>query len=253
MDEPEFQNLTPGEAADLALCGISAPAQLRRTGAEAVWRDLQKAQSFFPEHRITLTPARLLQLCAEAGAPQSEPLPAAKPLDVPAAEAARTLRPVPLRSAAAETAGTIDIPKAVRETGAHKGYHPIRCSHPLRTYLGAWATVLFFPGIFGIVSLPLILLFGMFGSVNPTYLIAGVLLLVAPYLIMLRRTTCSVCHVRVFSFSAYGRNRVAHHWPLLGYTLSTALHIIFCLSYNCPACGTPQKLFRRSHSHHHHS
>ncbi len=126
--------------------------------------------------------------------------------------------------------------------------HAIHCAHPFATYLAAWATI--FLVIAGVVLVLSVagLLIGLEYTGSAGLIFAAVLaVVVINYAIMLGLAACSTCRVSIFSFRRYARNRKAHHIPLLGYTVSTALSVIFCLRYRCPSCGTPQKLFGHRH------
>lgn len=269
-----FSHLTPGERSDLELCGITAPEQLGRISAEQLWADLQKAQSFFPEHRLSLTPQRIARLCpAQPEAPAEQPA-AAEPQQQKEITAWDELRPLQTpkinaafkrRTGASHTDshdGTIEVidrergvpvKKVEKINGLSKHFHAVHCTHSWRTYFGALATLLVFPALIGLIAVPVLLLTDQAPTLSPLLYGAGFAALVIPYLIYVHMATCSVCHMNIFSFKAYTRNRAAHHLPLLGYTFATALHILLFFQYRCPACGTQQKLFgrHRGRPHHH--
>lgn len=257
-----FAQLTPAEREDLKLCGITAEQQLARTSAETVWDDLQKAISFFPNHRIALSPERLLELWQTAAATAQE-------------EAARTgatsaekeawaglnistthevttgfkRRSSHRNGAAAPAAEVPSITEKrkeqeIRAKEISKASHDIHCSCSGATYLAAIATLLVVPSIMAMIAAPLLFLNGI-PDKKILFCCVAVILLGLPYLVLSRMALCSVCHMPVFSFAKYGRNRAAHHLPLLGYTIATALHVLFTMRFRCPACGTGMRLFRR--------
>ena len=73
------------------------------------------------------------------------------------------------------------------------------------------------------------------------------LFIVGLYFVFMNISLCSVCHMKLFTFRHYARNRQAHRLPLLGSCLATALRIAFTMRFRCPACGTLQVLTRSSH------
>ena len=142
-------------------------------------------------------------------------------------------------------AGNVNIQKLAEEEKAHnltsKNY-AIRCLRPYSIYLGSWAALLAIVSFAVFISIPLIAL--VFTFPFPFYHVMGaVFAFVIPYVILLPKATSSVFRLLVLLFRNYPHNRAAHKCPFLGYTISTALHIITLFWYRCPACGTPQKLF----------
>lgn len=266
MQTLSYEELTPTEREELALCGITNDEQLKRCTVSSLMQDLSQLQSFFPNHKPVLSEARVAALCSE---PQKEKesaedefipettggTPAAqfkhkKNLreeilqEREAAEQARRLKHRDSNLSAAE--------KLERMHGLSKHFHAIRCSHPLRVYFGAWATLLLIIPFFALLAIPAMLLTGDIDSGKPLYYGIGFALLVLPWLMIARRAECGVCHIPLYRFGNYPHNRDAHHLPLLGYTLTTALHIIFLFWFRCPACGTMLKINTQSSHRHHH-
>lgn len=277
-------NLSPAELEDLKLCGITNAEQLRRASAATVWADVQKAQEFFPSHRFAVTEARLQQLC---GGEEQAPLETKLNKDTeawdnlvieptristtgfkrrsrhhseqqdtapaqPQAKPALPNAPLPLAEMLGAEELAKDIRTAQRVSGLSKNFHAIHCNRSLSTYLGAWAALMVVPSLAAMVVTPLLLLSG---GDTKKIVFYGVLfiLLGIPHMFLSRMATCSVCHIGIFSFRNYPRNKAAHHLPLLGYTLATALHVIIFFQFRCPACGTQMKLFgrHRGKPHHH--
>lgn len=55
-----------------------------------------------------------------------------------------------------------------------------------------------------------------------------------------------VCLLGILPYFFFAfRSKVRHHFPLLGYQLPTALHILLFRKFRCPSCGTPQRLKRK--------
>lgn len=262
--------LSSGEIRDLALCGISTPDQLKKVKAETLWRDLQKAQEFFPDHRLSLTQDRVARICGE-GAAEAAPVKRYQQsatwanLDIKAHGQVLSKMKYPHQVEEAEEEENDDtiteddeqlglpIKKAQHVSGLSKSFHAVHCTHSWLTYFGAFATVLLLPAICCLGIVPAMLLQGI--EAEPIHLVyagAACFALMLPHIIYSRITTCSVCHMRIFSFKNYGRNRAAHHLPILGYTIPTALHILLFFQYRCPACGTTQKLFARRSKRHRH-
>lgn len=276
-------SISPAELEDLKLCGITNAEQLRRASAATVWADVQKAQEFFPSHRFAVTEARLQQLCGgdETSQEKQQPdkeddawanliieptristtgfkrrsrhhdAPQGTASTQPQANPALPNAPLPL----AEMMGAEELAKdarpAQRVSGLSKNFHAIHCNRSFSTYLGAWAALMVVPSLAAMVLTPILLLGG---ADTKKIIFYGVLciLLGVPHMFLSRMATCSVCHIGIFSFRNYPRNKAAHHLPLLGYTLATALHVIIFFQFRCPACGTQMKLFGRHHGKPHH-
>lgn len=268
MPTLSFEELSQAEREELALCGITDAEQLQRCTAEGLMHDLARLQSFFPKHEPALSEARVKALCpAEAEQEEKEAISSdfipettggmpsvqfknKKNLreeimaEREAAEQARRSRVRGSKLSASE--------KLERMHGLSKHFHAIRCSHPLRVYFGAWATLLLIIPFFALLTIPAMLLTGDIDSGKPLYYGIGFALLVLPWLMIARRAECGVCHIPLYRFGNYPHNRDAHYLPLLGYTFTTALHIIFLFWFRCPACGTMLKINTQGHRHHHH-
>lgn len=265
MPTLSYEELSQAEREELALCGITNAEQLQRCTAEGLMQDLALLQRFFPNHVPTLSEKRVQSLClaeqAETVAADADILPemtATSPtepfkqkknlreeimIEREAAEQARRLRNTDRNLSPAE--------RLERMHGLSKHFHAIRCSHPLRVYFGAWATLLLVVPFFALLAIPVMILTGDIEGGKPLYYGIAFAVLVLPWLLIARRAECGVCHIPLYRFGNYPHNRDAHHLPLLGYTLTTALHIIFLFWFRCPACGTMLKINTRGHHHHH--
>lgn len=62
------------------------------------------------------------------------------------------------------------------------------------------------------------------------------------YLMIARPTKCRVCGQPLFSPKACRRNPKAHHFPLLGYILPTAVQMMIFHWFRCMYCGTSIRL-----------
>ena len=255
MADLSFNNLTSAEKEELALCGITTAEQLQRCSAETLWHDLEHLKEFFPNRVPVLTEKRVQEICSDNVEEEEETSPISdfrlQPTDhLPVTQFKRK------RNLRAELEGGRKNPSAHeklnRMHGLSKHFHAIHCSHPWRVYLGAFATLLLLIPFFALLTIPAMLLTGDLNSGKPIYFAAAFMVLVLPWLLIARNAQCSVCHIPLYRFGDYPHNREAHHLPILGYTITMALHIIFLFWFRCPACGTPMKLFSRSRSHHHH-
>ncbi len=130
--------------------------------------------------------------------------------------------------------------------------HAIRCTRPIAVYLGAWATLLLIAYIAAVVLCLIEVLLGV--KFESKFLVraggAASIICLGAYFLMMRHALCSTCRMTIYSFRNYPRHRRAHYSALLGYTIPTALSVIFLFRFRCPACGTPQKLIG-GHRHHH--
>lgn len=257
-----ISTLPESEREALALCGIAHDRQLAEIPAAKLAADLAKARKLFPGKVADIALARLQELCCaaaaglglapaqgdgEAGEPDFAPMAAAgneprpfQPRQYPKLE----IRSGRRRSHAAQAAD------ASREKGnARKPERSIHCVRPVRIYVGALATILLVVDIALCVVMPIYLIAGGECKATPNEmgLIAAAAAL--PYIFYARRACCPVCNMKLFTLlSRFPHNKQAHRLPILGYTIATALHIIFRLWFHCPACGTAQRLLHRSHS-----
>ncbi|MBR5523292.1 MAG: hypothetical protein IKV82_07500 [Akkermansia sp.] len=283
--QPILASLSPEEQAALKLCGITKDTQLARTHADALARDLQVCREHFPELACEIPLQKLRLICAEARTQHGELEGAVR--EAPSKEAQeqgelfftrayptlvvskhrRSHKPQPGATVAhplsatdeeivkeevnlIDGARTSDRQERVGKVSGYEFHNAVHSAHPLAVYLGAWATLLFVADIAAIIIVPLLIILGFEIPINikttgVAIAIAGAL----PYFCLRAHAVCSVCRVSVFSFKKYSHNRQAHWMPLLGCAIPTALHVAFCFWFRCPACGTPQKLFRRTGRH----
>lgn len=272
--------LSPEERATLKLCGITQDAQLARTTCSALAQDLQHCREHFPNQSCDITPARLQEICAQAKKTteqQEQESPDTRPRKEETDDGLFFSRSCPplivssRRSRHSHVPGAVpavpigasneeiekhephyDVNDRQERTGlaaAYDYHNAVHNTHSIAVYLGAWSTILFVADIAAIIIIPLLVILGFDISID----IKGTGAIIAigcalPYICFLSRAVCSVCRISIFSFKKYSHNRQAHWMPLLGCALPTALHIAFRFWFRCPACGTPQKLFRRPKS-----
>ncbi len=244
----------------LNICGISQDEQLARISPRALLRDMETAANLFPDTLETLPEySRLEYICALAAStvklPTAEAVAGAwrgkkAPIDVANEE------PQNLRFSPASGRMLVDdqvikqaeiLDERRRNSDPRDFAHAICCQHPVAVYLGAWFTI-FLMGVIFILLLGVVgILIGIdfSGPVKP--LIAALVVTVLGYAVLAKSAICSTCRIAIFSFRPFPKHRKAHHIPLLGYTLATALMVIFLFRFRCPSCGTTQKLFGKRH------
>ncbi len=240
MKQDLFAKLTAEEKETLTLCGISSQEQLLKSSVKQILRDIELAKTCFPEKHFTLTEARLNAIISDAAETEDniQNTPSFVQFDELYIE--RKAPEVSFRHNAKREKNSA----ASKVLPAHHILHsPVRSSHPFLAVFSALSTLLL---IVPAVSIPALIVLSAINNLPliPLHYLAICLIIVPciPFLILSRMATCPVCHMKIFSFSQYTRNRAAHHLPGLGYNIATALHTIFLLRYNCPACGTPVKL-----------
>ena len=240
-----YNRLTPQELEDLRLCGVTSPEQLKPLSAQRLIHDLQQAREFFPEKTFTLTPERIRELYAgmQAQEEAQDELQARLP-------GSRSAMPTTGYRRGPESTAQKQTPARSLENQFIM-HSPVRCTHPALAFIAACCTLFLLIPLVSIAVFPILMITDNMPQIRVDYLAAIVLgIPCLLYILIARKADCPVCHMRVFRFTHYTRNRAAHHLPLLGYNFATALHIIFFWKYNCPGCGTPVR-FRMKKSHRH--
>ena len=242
MNTDPFECFPAQEREELALCGITTAEQLAACKVERVAADLRQARDFFPGRCFVLTEERLRDMLAAVHAPQTT-MSDSRSADIPHLHARGKSLPTTGLHHSSEKE-----PEEITANMTHyKGmlHTPVRSSHPDVAVLAAVSTfLLVIPVVFTIAFVAAVIT-GTLPETPvplPVVLVVFIVLPVLPYLIFARLATCPVCHIRIFRLHRYTRNRAAHRFPLLGYNLSTALHLIFRAFYICPGCGTPVRL-----------
>ena len=239
-----YERLTPQELEDLRLCGITSPEQLKNLTAQRLINDLQQAREFFPEKAFTLNPERICGLFSSL--PQEAATQEVQQVNLPGTRSAMPTTGYRQSSA--------NMPKQsmVRSMDSQFIMHsPVRCSHPVLAFIAACCTLVLLIPLVSIVVFPILMITDNMPHMRVDYLAAIVLgIPCLLYVLIARKADCPVCHMRIFRFTHYTRNRAAHHLPLLGYNFATALHIIFFWKYNCPGCGTPVRFRLKKSSRH---
>lgn len=269
MSDNLYETMSAAEQADLKLCGITTEEQLLNCTPSTLWRDLEQARSFFPDHAFALTEQRVQELCRQEEEEVAEEeeetstIPGLKEgqpgLPTVQFKNKKNLRKALLRERELQEEerhrrrnelGTIAKLESLH--GLSKHFHAVRCSHPHRVLFGAWATLLLIVPFCGLLLIPFMLLTGNIDQMKPVTFGIAFAATVLPWFLIARTAECGVCHMRIFNFKHYGHHRDAHHLPFIGYTIATALHIILLFWFRCPACGTQMKLFGSGHRRHHH-
>lgn len=261
-DHDLFSTLPAEVRQALTLCGIQNSEQLSRANISLLWEDLKRAHAFFPQDvgvnvfEQLKALVRLLQN-EEAGEDVPPPLPNGEISQLPPYKTQRnklldlstrqkeeeeefpTVAPAsPPLPAHAVTSGK----RSSRGT-EHSHDRAIRNGRIFAVSFCALATLLLPMAFIGLLYGGFYLIFN--AGKAPIAVIAvlsasGVCILT--YLALLNQSICSVCKMPLFTFRKYARNRNAPRWPLLGYSLTAALHVLFARHFRCPACGTLQRL-----------
>lgn len=243
--------ITPEEREELALCGITSRKQLLQIAPTSLWRDIQQARECFPSRHFVLTRERLLSLYdtpisvatdeeKRPGESLQEQVPAECPNDelniVRSAPEVRFQQRTRNRQEDSSASSTVKQAVPLHSS--------VRCTHPFKAVMAALCTLTLTIPLISLVALPWMMLTNNLPAI-PLEVLAGAVLVFPclAYIIFARLATCPVCHMRVFRFAHYTRNREAHYLPLLGYNFTTALHMLIFWRYNCPACGTPVKFY----------
>lgn len=243
MEQVPYDSLTTAEREDLALCGITSQDQLTRSTASALRRDLAQAKSFFPNRKFALTDEKINALL-----PSQNPSPDEGDTCEKSGRSAEPIANFDRHSQrkAAESSRKRNMQNQMMHS-------PVRCAHGVTAIMAAFCTLFLLIPLGSVIVFPYLMFTDNMPNM-PLWLLAVIVFGIpcAVYMFVARRATCPVCHMRIFRFTHYTRNRAAHHLPLLGYNFATALHLLFFWRYNCPGCGTPIILLgskgRRTHS-----
>ena len=242
----EFE-LTEPEQQALAVCGIYTAEQMAAIDLGSLLHDIQLAKEHFPEVMAELREERVRELYRHLIGEPTEPGQQATPTTPDRDSGDLTIRKLPkLSPRGSRKRRRSSLTSNLKSL--HDKEHCIHNTRPLKVYLSAWFTVLFYADILAWLTIPPLMLVGLIPEINAKLVIAALAIPAVPYLLSGRRACCSICQVPLFPLRRYTHNRFAHSFPLLGISLPTALHVIFCLWFRCPACGSPQRLLRRKRS-----
>ena len=261
MNKEEYISTLPQEEQKaLSVCGIYKAQQLRHISMSALYADMLQAAAFFSEDIQLISRERLAEIYTEAAAstPVDEQPAAPQQDEMIESEAApeytRTLPPLVRkhgtrhRSPIKQQTDTIDLTK-VKAPDKEKSFsgkgNAICNTHPFRTLFSAIVQVWLITAVILFIVIATRLVLRIDTNITYTQLVIMLLSGILPYLCYTRKTKCPVCNISIFTFQNFVRNKYSHHLPILGYTLTTALHLIFFFWFRCPACGTAQKLFKR--------
>ncbi len=260
-----ISSLPQSEQKALAVCGIYKDQQLTRIPIQTLIAEMEQAAQFFPDDIIPLSPERLADIYHHAAHHTVEE---ETPIEVEQQEEetpkaaveddekmfAGTLPTLELRHHSGRkrrSASTrcIDLTKRDESNATdlqifHKE-NAIYNTRPVRTYFSAFFFILGVLSLVTFVVMAARLIMHIDEEVN--YILFAVLLVLGifPYFMYTIKTRCPVCNMNIFSLRNYTRNAHAHYFPVLGFTLSTALHIFFLFWFRCPACGTSQKIAKK--------
>ena len=253
MPDSFILSLPANAQRQLKLCGITTDDQLAAGLAETIYQELQTAKKFFPDEKIELTEQEISGFILNAKKLHKLP-DDSKPIiekyvssevcyNIPAVVQEDEFFSEDL-SEEKKNNFREHLKSAYREKRAKKA---ISSGHPLTILLGAFSTLLVPLFLVSLIGIPALLLLSDFRPLGDSQIAyaALVIVLILPHLIMVRLVHCSVCHMNIFTFRNYPHHSKAHSLPLLGVSITTALRILFCWNFTCPACGTEQKLIGR--------
>lgn len=275
MSDEFMGSLPESESKALTLCGITTTRQLANITPQDLLKELEQAHSFFPNDipDELLNEKRLAEICGGARN-QVYSFPETSEEEGARLASNRIADNVRMFGAKAENkdddfvvghvpvdTGIPDAPvqqtepvssfdHAEEERGKSMRFSTIRCGHPITVYVGAIATLLLIPAFCLLVGIVVTVMGKGLTQSQLNLALAGVIAILIFYFVMNAIARCTVCHINIFSLRAYPRNKYAFRIPLLGYTFSTALRILFTMKFTCPACGTKLKL-SGSNPHHH--
>lgn len=250
MEPFSFDKLSAQEREELLLCGITSPKQLSKIPVDDLFNDLESAKKFFPEKEFTLNKHSLQNLYLAALSDSQH-----DNLDFPHVDLSiKNTGPTTGFRHGSRSKEDLRETNRIKKSNQKKILHSeVTASHPILACFASLGTLMLIIPAISVFALPIMMVTNKLPDIPVLYLaIALIVIPTLPYLFISRAATCPVCHMRLFTFRNYARNRAAHHMPILGYNAATALHILFCLRYNCPGCGTPVKLRRKKGSRKHH-
>lgn len=245
MNENNYlQQISERERKALAICGIYKASQLATVSRDALFADIQKAAEHFPQEMQVLTEHRLDEIIAESQSINSE-LPAGEEdKQKPTSEDGSYERISPHLVVTHRRRHRKENLKEEQRTGFDKG-HSIHNSWPLRTYMSAIFTIMFYVDILAWLTVPLLIFMGLLPDLDIKLVLVVLAVGALPYITYAKYTKCPVCSMPILNRRHFSRNKYAHNLPILGHVFCTALIILFCFWFRCPACGTPQHLIRR--------
>lgn len=249
MNQDPFASLSPQELGELSLCGIATEDQFYNCNVESLLRDLAQAQQFFPEKQFILTEERVLTIFRtvrkqEPSTPESQKLPSL-PGGLTKGQALPTSTLHHQNHYDEETESFSKMASDI--TNLHTSVRSLR---PFLSVCAAISTLLLIVSPISLLAIP-VLLIVQEDTTTPELVILAALGIISmlPFLILSRLAKCPVCLMNIFTFRNYTRSKAARCIPLLGYNITTALHMIFCAKYICQACGTPVRFFQGSRHH----
>ncbi|MFI3242843.1 MAG: hypothetical protein R3Y56_01160 [Akkermansia sp.] len=264
MNNHDFQHLDAKARHAFDAMGIKCMDDLLHQPISQTWSDLEKLGTYFPEHQSVITRKQLEQMYASAQAATPGTAITIEPAEAPAepkSQERRKIMPVfkAARGSRQQRKEEGKIHHHRHTSTPQEGYskslsagrqnknNAQRSRKSFKTYVAALLTVVMTPTF-------VLALIGLIVSIFTDFYIEevaiGVVAYTAIYVIFLflrLRIRCQVCRIPTFSLKDYPHNKHAHDWLFFGPNYSTAFHIVFCLWYRCPACGTAVQVFKPKH------
>lgn len=131
---------------------------------------------------------------------------------------------------------------ANREPISHTQMRGIHHGAPLKVYLGAFITALFYFSIFLLFIDILIISLTFEMGIRDFFVLGFLLLTTLLFVTFARSCRCGICKASFFLAGKLNRHARSHSLPFLGRNLPTALHALLLFWLRCPACGTPTRL-----------
>lgn len=248
MNQDPFASLSPQELEELSLCGIATEDQFYNCNVESLLRDLAQAQQFFPEKKFILTEERVLAIFrnVKKEGPTVESPESASPSEWQAK--GQALPTSKLHQRDHYDVETESFSKMASDTtNLHTS---VRSHRPFLSVFAAISTLLLIVSLISLLAIPVQLVVRENTTIPELVnMVILVIISMLPFLILSRFAKCPVCLMNIFTFRNYTRSKAARCIPLLGYNITTALHMIFCAKYICQACGTPVRFFQGSRHH----
>ncbi len=227
-----WEDLSARQKEALLLIGISDSEQLRNIELSHLHRDLNAAFASFPSVKEALSEQELSQLMS---------LDLAQPNN---AEEDRSNEPSPFNLK--HKGKILPLPEYDLPNLEVDDQFYILNAISKGTVLAAFTVLLAFFCTIAFFVLVYIKISAPFPPTMKDLSPAGACILgILPYFIFAFRSKCCTCGLSIFSMRSYSRSKARHHFPLLGYQIPTALHILLFRKFRCPSCGTPQRLKRK--------
>ncbi len=253
-----FSRLDTRLQESLQLVGICDDISLAKMPAAQIWADMQEGWEHFPEKRLDLsfemfarlhaavqqsvrnTGRKVENAASKALAGKSENRAIPRGANLPAFAPARGTRlyHVMKSQEKEKAAEMLSEPENLTYDGGNSPLkqselQAVRHRHSKNTYITAVMTCFIVPLLMSLVAVPFLIFFFKLGVQDLKFyggIYGGILVF---YWFFYRSARCAVCHMRVFSLRNFPRSKHAHHAPFIGYTLATALQVVFHRWFRC--------------------